>query len=104
MCELKLKKVNKLIKKVLKGKVFLPKEAFQTLLLTALSLKEQEMGVKPVLLTPPPRVVIKKVSSPKRINVSNNLKISKDPNMSNCISEMVYNPLYLKMQVICEVC
>ena len=99
-------KVGLMIKSYLAGNLDIPQDAFIQLCKCYESLGELD----PVLLTPPRATNMipnppKKKNIPRNINITTqNVFIVKDENMMAVIQELEYNPLYIKMQQICEVC
>lgn len=95
---LEFSKVQKMLQRHLKGKLELSTGEYDILLKVALSLqKEQEEKEAYVPLAPPPLPATIKLKAPK-----DHKPIKKDPNMNQCIQEMLSNKLFLKRRQLCE--
>ena len=95
-----------MIKAYLNGNLDIPNDAFKTLTKTYESLGDLE-----VINLSPPRPINRIPNPPIKINVPRNINITtqnvfilKDEDMSQCINELEYNPLFIKMKIMCEVC
>lgn len=105
MCELKIKKIKKMIKKVLSGKIELPIEAFKDLcnvydnlvMLKESFIETENIENKYVEIKP---IEIKSLNPPK--TVKNVIKIKIVINMKEVISELESNKLFLKRKDLCK--
>lgn len=90
---LEIKKLEKMIREYLKNLSPSQEEVeqFKTLMLAYKSCEESITNT-PVKLTPPKIINIQKVK---------NVFIVKDESMCNCISEMLSNPLFIRMAEVC---
>ena len=100
MCELKIKKIKKMIKKVISGKIVLPFEAFKDLCQVYENLvmeKETFIETDNVEIKP---IELKSLKQPKIVKKVIEIKIVL--NMKEVISELESNTLFLKRKILCE--
>ena len=99
MCELKIKKIKKMIKKVLSGKIDLPIQAFKDLCLVyenLIMVKETFVEIKPIEIKP---IEIKSLNRPKQvIKIQTIVQI----NMNEVISELENNKMFLERKILCQ--
>ncbi|MBY8983271.1 MAG: hypothetical protein KGD57_10000 [Candidatus Lokiarchaeota archaeon] len=102
MCELKIKKIKKMIRKVISGKIELPIEAFKDLCKVyenLLMVKETFIETDIVEIKP---IKIESLNKPKQIKPIIQIQTIIQIEMKNVISELETNKMFLERKLLCE--